>query len=157
VGHLIEFEHEVCTGNVKLNAAFLDPAKPDIGPVCKSNVLRHFLDDTSQEKIETTWAMGNQINDLPLLRLADKAMTIAPNSTLLAKDSRIEQYDSFAKLLAYLKQTDAETYKGLYELNLGARSDDVQRAEPNTTGGSVMAPPLHSTEDRFGIRNQVYL
>jgi glucosyl-3-phosphoglycerate synthase len=158
VGHLIEFEHEVCTGNVKLNAAFLDPAKPDIGPVCKSNVLRHFLDDTSQEKIETTWAMGNQINDLPLLRLADKAMTIAPNSTLLAKDSRIEQYDSFAKLLAYLKQTDAETYKGLYKLNLGARNNDGQgSSDLNTAAGGIMAPKLHAVEDGLGTKRKVYL
>ncbi len=103
VGHLIEFERDVCTGNVKLNSAFLNPSKPDIGPVCKSNILRHFLEDPTQEKLDTIWVMGNQINDLPLLRLANRALTIAPNSTLLAKDSNIEQFDSFSRLLLELK------------------------------------------------------
>jgi glucosyl-3-phosphoglycerate synthase len=157
VGHLIEFEHEVCTGTVKLNAAFLDPTKPDIGPVCKSNVLKHFWDDTTQARIETTWAMGNQINDLPLLRLADKAMTVAPSSTLLAKDTRIAQFDSFAKLLADLKQTDSETYKGLYELNFDSNNkSNVQRSE-SIAKSEVMAPKLNAIDDVANTRPQVYL
>jgi glucosyl-3-phosphoglycerate synthase len=116
VGHLVEFEHDVCNGQVKLNAAFLDPNKPDIGPVCKSNVLRYFLDDSTQEPIETTWVIGNQVGDLPLLRLANRAMTVAPKSTLVAKDARIEQFDSFEKLIVHIKQDESNAIQGQIEM-----------------------------------------
>ncbi len=108
IDHYIEFTHEVCTGNVRVNAAFLDPLKPDIGPVCKSNVVKHFELDDQSEPLESIWAIGNQLSDLPLLKLAHRAFTIAPSSTLLANNPQIEQIDSYACALLKMRANKSE-------------------------------------------------
>jgi glucosyl-3-phosphoglycerate synthase len=101
LAHILNFDNEVCTGQLKINPAFLPHADATSG-ICKSNVLSHFLNDPNPPKINLTWVVGDNLNDLALMRLADQAFTIDPKSAALINQPGITQIDSFEELLALL-------------------------------------------------------
>ena len=105
MAHTIQFENDVCTGIVRLNPAFLADAQTSShadNETCKSNVLRAFLADESRPRVNLSWAIGNGVDDLPLLRLADRAFCIEPKSPVANQESRITSVTSFSELLATL-------------------------------------------------------
>lgn len=96
VAHTMLFDHEVCTGQVRINPAFQAPTESgEEAGICKSHVLRRFLDDPQPPQIDLVWVVGNDINDLPLMQLADQAFAIAPAPGLLPSDAGITVLDSF--------------------------------------------------------------
>jgi phosphoserine phosphatase len=80
LAHTLQFDGDVCSGQVRLNPAFL-PLQPGKGPaVCKSHVLARFRDECVDPPLQSCWAVGDNLNDIGLLRAADKAFAIDPKS-----------------------------------------------------------------------------
>ncbi len=107
MAHTIQFDNEVCTGQIRINPAFLPPGRHGAAPtadaaVCKSHVLRRFLEDPATPPIDLSWVVGNDLNDLELMRLADRAFTLAPTSALLGREPSITVVPSFEALLAQI-------------------------------------------------------
>ncbi len=101
MAHTIRFDNDVCAGEIRINSAFFNPQNKS-SSACKSNVLRCFLTDPSLPAINLTWVIGDNINDLQLMQLADRAFAIDPKSPILRNEPFITQIESFEELLAML-------------------------------------------------------
>lgn len=112
VAHTLTFEGDVCTGKLQINPSFLPCENGDKANVCKSNVLRCFLADKTAPKIDETWVVGDNVNDLPLMQLADRAFAIDPKTPNMKNDPKITLIDSFAELLAHLPPEDVKDVPG---------------------------------------------
>ena len=102
LAHTLHFENDVCTGQVRMNPAFLAlqaHGGENTPPVCKSHVLARFKADTLGPPLLTCWAVGDNLNDLGLLRAADQAFAIEPKSPLLAQVPGLRVIDNFEELL----------------------------------------------------------
>lgn len=112
MAHTIQFDSEVCNGFVRLNPAFLPFGEGAGKGLCKSNVLRHFQADitpsassvSSNAKTMQCWVVGDNLNDLALMRLADRAFVIDPKSPVLRDEPAITEIASFTELLALLPE-----------------------------------------------------
>ena len=65
-------------------------------------MLRCFLTDPTLPAINLTLVIGDNINDLQLMQLADRAFAIDSKSPLLRNEPFITQIESFEELLAML-------------------------------------------------------
>ena len=100
LAHTMQFDGDVCSGQVKINPAFL-PLKAGQGPaVCKSHVLRRFKAEAGEQPLLECWAVGDNLNDLELLRLADQGYAIEPKVDALRREPRVTVIESFEELLA---------------------------------------------------------
>lgn len=100
LAHMMQFEADVCSGQVRLNPAFLrQPGSDDGDPICKSHVLRRFRSDDGGPPLLECWAIGDNANDLGLLRLADRGFVIDPKSPALRDDPSLVVIESFDELL----------------------------------------------------------
>ena len=102
LAHTLQFDGDVCNGELRLNPAFLAP-EPPAGRAapqapCKSHVLRRFKADTTEPIVQEVWAVGDHLNDLEMLRCADKAFVIEPKSPTLAREADAIRIDSFEGL-----------------------------------------------------------
>ena len=100
VAHLLQFDAEVCAGKIRINPAFLPLNETDGAPICKSHVVRRFRADSSLPPVREFWAVGDNLNDLELLRVSDRAFAIDAKSSLMRKEPGITQIASFHELLA---------------------------------------------------------
>jgi glucosyl-3-phosphoglycerate synthase len=98
MAHTIAFDNDVCTGQLRINPAFMSDMEETNAMVCKSNVLRRFLSDTSSPAINLTWVVGDNINDLDLMKQADRAFAIDPKSSILKSQPGITVIESFKEL-----------------------------------------------------------
>jgi len=101
LAHTLQFDGEVCNGELRVNAAFTPLRASRGAPACKSNVVRRFRQDEAEPRVETVWAVGDNANDLEMLREADRAFVIEPKTASLARDAdatRIESFDALASL-----------------------------------------------------------
>ena len=104
LAHMLQFDAEVCSGKLRLNAAFVAP-QGDAGPaVCKSHVLGRPREDCVQPGVLEYWALGVNVNALGLLRSADRAFAIDPKSPLLAAVPGLTVVKHFDELLAHVPQ-----------------------------------------------------
>jgi len=104
LAHMLQFDAEVCTGQLRLNAAFVPP-KGAAGPaICKSHVLRRLREDGTEPRVLECWALGDNDNDLGLLRSADRAFAIDPKSPLLAAVPGLTVVTGFEELIAHVPQ-----------------------------------------------------
>jgi len=99
LAHTMQFDGDVCNGQVRLNPAFLRPEGGAGEPVCKSHVLRRFRAESSGAPLLECWAVGDNLNDLGLLRLADQAFAIEPKAAALGREPGLRVIDSFDELL----------------------------------------------------------
>ncbi len=102
MAHTMSFDNDVCTGQIRINPAFLCEGPAADGGICKSNVLRRFLNDGESHGIQLIWAVGDNLNDLALLRLADHAFVIDAKSPALVEEPGFVQIESFDELLSLL-------------------------------------------------------
>ncbi len=155
MAHTIQFDGEVCNGQVRINPAFLpEPnavsraadgtAQAPQNRVCKSNVLRRILTDVSPPAIDISWVVAANARDLGLMRLADRAFYIEPlrspaarQTIVLPKVVSIEsgytRVDSFAALSTFLPAAEAPRPTGRV---MGAL-DAVERVFRRSTGYST--------------------
>jgi glucosyl-3-phosphoglycerate synthase len=109
LAHTMQFDGEVCRGVVRINPAFQpigaaggEGASPDRNaePVCKSHVLRRWRAEPQGPPLQDCWAVGDNLNDLALLRLADRGFAIEPKAEALRQDPRVQVVEGFEALLA---------------------------------------------------------
>lgn len=102
LAHTLQFDNDICNGELRISAAFA-PLKPSRGaPPCKSNVLKRFRADDSEPALEAIWAVGDNLNDLEMLREADRCFVIEPKSPVLAKLTDAVRLESFNDLEQYV-------------------------------------------------------
>lgn len=102
LAHPLQFDGDVCSGELRLNAAFM-PVQPGRGaPLCKSHVVQRFREDEATPVVEEVWAVGDNQNDLEMLRAADRAFVIDPKSPLLEREADATRLSSFESLLAQM-------------------------------------------------------
>lgn len=98
LAHTIRFDGEVCSGALRLNEAFI-ARDGEPGPaICKSNVVRRLREDAREPPIAEIWALGDNLNDLAMLRAADRSFTIDPKSPLLTQVPGVTVLNSFTEL-----------------------------------------------------------
>lgn len=96
LAHMISFDNAVCTGEVLINPAFVSDAGHSQN-VSKKHVLQYFLEDETDAQITETWAIGDNLNDLELLKTVNKAFVIDPKSPVVA-DAGFKCISSFFDL-----------------------------------------------------------
>jgi phosphoserine phosphatase/glycosyltransferase involved in cell wall biosynthesis len=103
IAHMLQFDGDVCTGELRLNPAFLPAgAAPPAGP-CKSHVVARFRADTAPPALEQVWAVGDDLDDLALLRAADRAFVIDPKADELLRLPGVVELGSLGELTAALR------------------------------------------------------
>lgn len=100
LAHTLQFEAEVCSGQIHLNSSFLAPAGEPGLAVCKSQVVRRLRDDPVEPRVQSVWAVGDNVNDLGMLQAADRAFAIDPKSPLQAQAPGVTVITSFDELKA---------------------------------------------------------
>lgn len=107
LAHTLQFDGDVCSGELRLNAAFA-PLRSSRGAApCKSNVVRRFRQDETHPSLQTIWAVGDNVNDLEMLREADRAFAIEPKSANLVRDADATCIHSFDALASHVKDFSA--------------------------------------------------
>ena len=127
MAHTIQFDGEVCNGQLNINPAYLSASDGGFGfperypdsqndkndlttrkpMVSKSHVLRCFLADTTSPPISLTWVVGADQDDLELMRMADRAFAIGSISPDLQKEPHITRVATFEKLLTYIPEDNS--------------------------------------------------
>jgi phosphoserine phosphatase len=122
MAHTIQFDGDVCNGQLNINPAFLSASDGGFGfpgryahnqsatnginthkPMgCKSNVLSCFLADATSPPINLTWVVSADQDDLELMRLADHAFAIGAISPDLQKVPYITRVASFDQLITQI-------------------------------------------------------
>lgn len=102
LAHMLQFDAEICAGHLLLNSAFRSNRAEKAGQICKSHVLRHLREDLGEPQILECWAMGDNLNDLAMLRSAERAFAIEPKSPLLEEIPGLIVVKSFDELLAHV-------------------------------------------------------
>jgi phosphoserine phosphatase len=62
-------------------------------------VLQRFLSKKVKPSFKEVWAIGDNLNDLNMLNLADKAFVIEPKTAVFQKHKRITEIQSFTDLV----------------------------------------------------------
>jgi len=107
LAHVLQFDGEVCSGQLHINPAFRAPPGSTGPALCKSHVVARFRDEPSEPRITEIWAMGDNVNDLEMLRAAERAIVIAPKHPHLARDADALKVESFEALLHLVPQQEA--------------------------------------------------
>lgn len=107
LAHMLQFDAEVCTGELRLNPAFM-ARDGDPGPaICKSHVIRRLREDHSEPAVAECWAMGDNVNDLGMLQAADRGFVIEPKSPLLVGVPGVTVVTSFDELSSLMAEPHA--------------------------------------------------
>lgn len=136
LAHTLQFDGDVCTGELRINPAFLPPEPPEpaggpagarrirrlassmldaFGPgdgnkaptLCKSHVVARFRTHDAEPRVDLIWAVGDNLNDVPMLRAADRAFLIEPKSSTMQAESGATPITSFEELLDQAPQPPA--------------------------------------------------
>ncbi|WP_197046947.1 HAD-IB family phosphatase [Paucibacter sp. KBW04] len=102
LAHLLQFDAEICAGRLLLNSGFLAHPADEERRICKSHVLRRLREDLGEPPVAEIWAMGDNINDLAMLRSADKAFAMEPKSAQLREVPGVIVVKGFEELLAHV-------------------------------------------------------
>jgi phosphoserine phosphatase len=98
IAHTLRFRNDICSGDLNFNKDFFpDRSHGNLQP-CKSNVIKRFLSKNNKPSFTEVWAIGDQLNDLDMLLLADKAFVVDPKSPELLKHKHIKHVSSFEDL-----------------------------------------------------------
>ena len=98
IAHTLQFVGDVCTGECRINTAFMPPVTPDTGEAARRHVVQWFRRDHRPPGIECVWAVGHHPDSLDLLQEADEAWVMAPTSRRLARDAKAREVSSFEEL-----------------------------------------------------------
>ncbi len=105
LAHLLQFDGDVCTGQVRLNPALQADASDADSALCKSHLLQRFRDERASGLLLECWAIGNHEDDLRLLQAADTAFALEPVPAALRQLPGLRRIDSFDDLLDLVPQT----------------------------------------------------
>ncbi len=99
IAHTLKFRNDICSGELNLNKDFYPERSHGNLLPCKSNVIKRFLSTNNKPSFLEVWAIGDHLNDLDMLFLADKAFVIDPKSPELLKHKHIRNISGFENLL----------------------------------------------------------
>jgi glucosyl-3-phosphoglycerate synthase len=115
LANTIQFEGDVCTGELKVNPAFLAAAGPpervdrNTKPSQSlSHVLRHFREDDAKPTVQAIWVATHGTQDMPFLQAADRTFLIDRPALELPRLPQAEALASFDALANPSQQTMAE-------------------------------------------------
>jgi glucosyl-3-phosphoglycerate synthase len=100
LAHTLQFNGDVCTGEIKLNPAFSPPESPGESEICKRHVVQRLRQDGRDPAIECIWAVGDNVNDIGMLKAADRAWVISPKSPSVHMETGAAVVASFEALAA---------------------------------------------------------
>lgn len=98
IAHTLQFVGDVCTGECRVNTAFLPPNGPGPGEAGRRHVTQWFRKDHKPPGVEKVWAVGHHPDCADLLQEADEAWVMAPISRKLARDAKAREVSSFEEL-----------------------------------------------------------
>ncbi|WP_299510322.1 glycosyltransferase [uncultured Limnohabitans sp.] len=134
LAHTVQFQGDVCTGELSINSAFMadsdTQAAATQSTISKQHVVRQFRHPDIQPRFEDIWAVGDNENDIEMLRLADKAWMIEPKSPRMLNLEGVVQMAHFDELTAALAAT-------LTDAGLEAAPTPAPTASPTTPSGST--------------------
>ena len=107
LAHTLQFDADICNGELRLNPAFMPLDLDGAAPPCKGHVIRRFRQDARD--LREIWAVGDHLNDLEMLRLSDRAFVIDPKSPRLAKETDARRIDGFDSLMHEVPQPELDT------------------------------------------------
>ena len=85
IAHTVHFENDVCMGKLRINSAFLqNEGQSTMSAPSKGAVLPALARESPPDAFEAIWAVGDDVDDLPMLRLADRAFLTGPCAAGLA-------------------------------------------------------------------------
>jgi phosphoserine phosphatase len=102
VAHTLQFDGDVCSGRLHVNAAFLPPDSATSSEPSKHHVVQRFRDHDVKPAVTDIWAVGSHRNDLDMLRMADRAFVVDPKWSGLARESDARRIESFDEIVAAL-------------------------------------------------------
>lgn len=106
LAHTLSFDAGVCQGSLLVNRAFYHVDGCAEHECCKSNVLRYIFEQEPALQKANVVAVGDNLNDVCLLKLAQRAFTIEPKHPALS-DASITQISHFGQLLTLMSQETA--------------------------------------------------
>lgn len=103
LAHTLQFQAEVCTGELRLNEAFR-PLDADAGHsgLSKGHVVRRFRDPQMTQPFKCVWAVGDNDNDVEMLELADRAFAVEPCSPAVRALARVQPISGFEDIVQAL-------------------------------------------------------
>lgn len=103
LAHTLQFQAEVCTGELRLNDAFRpwDPAYA-LPSLSKGHVVRRFRDPLVTPAFQDIWAAGDNDNDVDMLSLADRAFAMTPCSPAVQAVPGVQQIVDFGEIAQQL-------------------------------------------------------
>jgi phosphoserine phosphatase len=102
LAHTLHFEGDVSSGRVNLNPAFQPLRATGPATACKAHVVTRLREDAGEPPLREVWAVGDHLNDLGMLRAADRAFVIEPKSPQLAREADARVLAAFDDLLQHL-------------------------------------------------------
>jgi phosphoserine phosphatase len=105
LAHTLQFRNEVCTGELRLNTAFL-PLDGTASAPDKRHVLERLRPPTDRVEAPAfteAWAVGDHLNDLGLLRAADRAFVVEPKAPELRTIDGVVEFGDFDQLHAAMR------------------------------------------------------
>lgn len=97
LAHTLHFEQGVCSGQLRLNDAFV-PLAPGAASGKGAVVERFRLADGDHPGFSDIWAIGDHRNDADMLARADRRFVIAPKDAALRAVPGVVETDDFAHL-----------------------------------------------------------
>ncbi len=83
VAHFMTFANEIASGNLRINPAFRHGDSEVPESISKAHVVRHLRDQAKPARLRIA-AIGDNLNDIPMLSTADIGFSIAPKHPDLA-------------------------------------------------------------------------
>jgi phosphoserine phosphatase len=138
LAHTLGFDGDVCNGELHANAAFVRPEGGQGPALCRSHALRRLREDAGEPRIETLWAVADGLEDIGLLRAADRAFSIGALARRLEVDAGAEAVASFAELMAVVPAATAASEdpardRAVENIQGHSRSRAPRRPGPATT------------------------
>lgn len=103
MAHTLQFQNDVCTGELSLNKAFFSREDiPDDHRIDKAHVVDRFQHVNARPAFECIWAVGDHQNDIGMLVKADKGFAIDPQTPALHALEGVRVIQHFDELLKEL-------------------------------------------------------
>lgn len=98
IAHTLQFDGEVCTGELRINPAFLPLQAQNGAAPCKRHIVERFRRDGKEQQMVEVWAVGHHPDTLQMLQQTDRAWVIAPVSPQWARWADAREVRSFEEL-----------------------------------------------------------
>ncbi len=98
LAHVLQFQNDICTGKVQFNEAFRKEHDRSDLSVCKSHVLDQFRAKINVPVFKEIWAIGDGLDDIKMLSLANRAFVVDPKSEDYVRYPHIQRVSSFGEI-----------------------------------------------------------